>query len=229
MSRILRRPMFRGGRVDSRGTGITSGLDKPKRGYVNETGSYAGEGEEEISDYIKTMQKVREYQAPKPGLTLGDYLRIASAGAEIAGAPSEGGDIGGVLATVSKPLARLGSDLANTMDKRSALGQQEASDITQAIIRARAVKKGGTTYALDRKLEQLQNSLEELGQIEDELANTTDETARNKLLRRKGYLESAVEVISPKSDPVVESFMKSGRAGEFWNANHFRSSKRIRI
>ena len=27
MSRILRRPMFRGGRVDSRGTGITSGLD----------------------------------------------------------------------------------------------------------------------------------------------------------------------------------------------------------
>jgi hypothetical protein len=97
--------------------------------------------EEEISDYMKTMKKVREYQAPKPGLTLGDYLRIASAGAEIAGAPSEGGDIGGVLATVSKPLARLGSDLANTMDKRSALGQQEASDITQAIIRARAVKK----------------------------------------------------------------------------------------
>ena len=26
MSRILRRPMFRGGRVDSRGTGIASGL-----------------------------------------------------------------------------------------------------------------------------------------------------------------------------------------------------------
>ena len=26
MSRILRRPMFRGGSVDSRGTGITSGL-----------------------------------------------------------------------------------------------------------------------------------------------------------------------------------------------------------
>jgi hypothetical protein len=217
MSRILRRPMFRGGRVDSRGTGITSGLDKPKRGYVNETGSYAGEGEEEISDYIKTMKKVREYQAPKPGLTLGDYLRIASAGAEIIGAPSEGGDIGGVLATASKPLARLGSDLANTIDRRSALGQQEASDITQAIIRARAVKSGGTTYALDRKLEQLQSSLEELGQIEDKLAETTDETERNKLLRRKGYLESAVEVISPKSDPVVESFMKSGRAGQFWN------------
>ena len=43
MSKILRRPMFRGGPVDSRGSGITSGLDKPKRGLVNEPGGYAGE------------------------------------------------------------------------------------------------------------------------------------------------------------------------------------------
>ena len=34
MSRILRRPMFRGGRVDSRGTGITSGL-MDDTGYAN--------------------------------------------------------------------------------------------------------------------------------------------------------------------------------------------------
>lgn len=43
MSRILRRPMFRGGPVSSYGTGIASGLDKPKRGLVNEPGGYAGE------------------------------------------------------------------------------------------------------------------------------------------------------------------------------------------
>ena len=50
MSNILRRPIFRGGRVDSRGTGITSGLDyaqggsvnTPKRGLVNGPGGYAG-------------------------------------------------------------------------------------------------------------------------------------------------------------------------------------------
>jgi hypothetical protein len=36
MSRILRRPMFRGGRVDSRGTGITSGLmDGGRVGFDN--------------------------------------------------------------------------------------------------------------------------------------------------------------------------------------------------
>ena len=50
MSRILRRPMFRGGRVDARGTGIASGLgyagggsvNTPKRGLVNEPGGYGG-------------------------------------------------------------------------------------------------------------------------------------------------------------------------------------------
>ena len=35
MSRVLRRPMFRGGYVDSEGTGITSGLTEPRQGYAN--------------------------------------------------------------------------------------------------------------------------------------------------------------------------------------------------
>jgi hypothetical protein len=54
MSKTLRRPMFRGGRVDSRGTGITSGLMDdtgyadggnvvPKRGLVDGPGGYAGD------------------------------------------------------------------------------------------------------------------------------------------------------------------------------------------
>ena len=46
MSRILRRPMFRGGRVSSYGTGIASGLADggmpPKRGLVDGPGGYAG-------------------------------------------------------------------------------------------------------------------------------------------------------------------------------------------
>ncbi len=41
MSRILRRPMFRGGRVDSRGTGITSGLGYEKGGRVGLQGGGA--------------------------------------------------------------------------------------------------------------------------------------------------------------------------------------------
>jgi hypothetical protein len=40
--RVMKRPMFKMGGPTSGGTGITSGLEKPKRGLVNEPGSYAG-------------------------------------------------------------------------------------------------------------------------------------------------------------------------------------------
>mgnify|MGYP000663416854 FL=1 len=54
MSRILRRPMFRGGPVSSYGTGIASGLtdtSKPKRGLVDEPGGYAGVSMSGLSNY----------------------------------------------------------------------------------------------------------------------------------------------------------------------------------
>ena len=45
MNRVLRRPMFRIG--GSAGTGITSGLDKPKRGLVDEPGKYSQDDQED--------------------------------------------------------------------------------------------------------------------------------------------------------------------------------------
>ena len=57
MSRILRRPMFRGGPVNSRGTGITTGLtDKPKRGLVDEPGGYSGD-----IDLFSVVPKTQKY------------------------------------------------------------------------------------------------------------------------------------------------------------------------
>jgi hypothetical protein len=50
MSRILRRPMFRGGPASSDGVGITSGLDTPKRGLVDSPGGYAGDLDSSYTD-----------------------------------------------------------------------------------------------------------------------------------------------------------------------------------
>ena len=48
--------MFRiGGGVDAQGTGITSGMDTPRRGLVTEPGGYAGE-----KDYEYWSSKVPE-------------------------------------------------------------------------------------------------------------------------------------------------------------------------
>ena len=72
MSRILRRPMFRGGRVDSRGTGITSGLGYEKGGRVGfkERGFVGGaellsnnifSGTPRSKDYIEKQEFYKKY------------------------------------------------------------------------------------------------------------------------------------------------------------------------
>ena len=54
----------------------------------------------------------------RQGLTVGDYLRIASSGLEILGAPSEGSGFKGTLASASGPLSKLGVDLGTSIDAR---------------------------------------------------------------------------------------------------------------
>ena len=77
-NRILKRPMFKmGGRsYSAQGTGITSGLDTPKRGLVDGPGGYAGRTLEEIaadkiavttprvSDGMKVIRSFGEYANP---------------------------------------------------------------------------------------------------------------------------------------------------------------------
>ena len=49
--RVMKRPMFKiGGGADSQGTGITSGMDTPRRGLVTEPGGYAG-----YEDYLESI------------------------------------------------------------------------------------------------------------------------------------------------------------------------------
>ena len=154
MSRILRRPMFRGGRASSYGTGIASGLANGgmpnKRGLVDGPGGYAGIGEEVLSMREEILRGIPE----RRGLSTSDYLRIASAGLDILGRPSEGGGISGALATASKPLAKLGTDIASSMDTRGQSRQDLATSLTGAgldykVGMAKADKKTATEVQLD--------------------------------------------------------------------------------
>ena len=57
MSKILRRPMFRGGRVDSRGTGITSGLmDGGRVGLKDSFPGTAGDAEASLNAYKQNLK-----------------------------------------------------------------------------------------------------------------------------------------------------------------------------
>ena len=119
MSRILRRPMFRGGRVAKAG----GGLSQLRPGYAP--------GGEVMDIYSQIEEKIPMPEKRKrQGLTVGDYLRIASSGLEILGAPSEGSGFKGTLATASKPLSKLGVDLGTSIDARD---QKIDEDYQQAL------------------------------------------------------------------------------------------------
>ena len=96
MSIVLRRPMFRGGRVRKSNGGVM-----------------------DIYEQISEQIPMPERRKVTP-LTTGDYLRIASAGLDILGRPSEGGGFRGALATASQPLAQLGVDIGRSIDTREA-------------------------------------------------------------------------------------------------------------
>ena len=133
MSRILRRPMFRGGRVESRGTGITSGLGyasggqvTPKRGLVDGPGGYAG--------YPPTVNQSISYNTgPSVSSGVGKELMTPAQIEELFKKPTKptiesriGSGLGRMFKSVPKGLSKAGDFVATQFPK---------------------VTKGGTVFA----------------------------------------------------------------------------------
>ena len=138
MSRILRRPMFRGGRVESKGD--LKVIDQ--MGIANlARGGRVGFEHGGFSDTVMKTYEDVESRIPQPKrnkLSTGDYLRIASSGLDILGAPSEGSGISGALRSAAGPLSKLGTDLGSSLDSREAAGvaerQAKVNAITQGTV-----------------------------------------------------------------------------------------------
>ena len=235
MSRILRRPMFRGGRVSSYGTGIASGLADGgmpnKRGLVDGPGGYSGE----IEEYKDIVESVRTAYPKKQGLSRGDYLRIASAGLDILGAPGEtGGILGGTLSAASKPLSKLGVDLATGMEARDASSEESVKDISAAIMKGRSSRDRG--FALGDRLEKLRVAtgrrqvlreildddlafVEYLKENHADVANSGDvnkiEEIKKGLQNQLESVENDLKVLLPKDDITV-AFLKTPAAGQYF-------------
>tara|TARA_E500000305_G_scaffold104286_1_gene100490 strand:- start:1537 stop:2523 length:987 start_codon:yes stop_codon:yes gene_type:complete len=207
MSKILRRPMFRGGAVvNSRGTGITSGLDTPKRGMVDGPGGYAGDPADVAMDIYKRTGELFP-EPEKKGLSTGDYLRIAATGAEILGAPGRGGGISGALTAAAKPLASLGTDLGRSLDSR-----QTAAEKTRRSNRALVSDLAGDIYATQQKGNQEYARKQAVGIVENifkpkikAAEDSGDMVEKNRLEKE---LEEKTIAIATDSTPRSEQVMK---------------------
>ena len=217
MSNILRRPMFRGGgSVDSRGTGITSGLDTPKRGMVDGPGGYAGDPSDIAADIYRRTGEIFP-EPERKGLTPGDYLRIAATGAEILGAPGRGGGIRGALTAAARPLASLGASLGSSIDAR-----QAAAEKTRRQNRALVADLAGDIYATQQKGNQEYARKQAVGIIENifnpkikaaEDAGNEEEARR----LRKELEEKTIAIATdstPRSEQVVKIMLELIKQGE---------------
>jgi len=217
MSNILRRPMFRGGgSVNSRGTGITSGLDTPKRGMVDGPGGYAGDPSDIAADIYRRTGEIFP-EPERKGLTPGDYLRIAATGAEILGAPGRGGGIRGALTAAARPLASLGASLGSSIDAR-----QTAAEKTRRQNRALVADLAGDIYATQQKGKQEYARKQAAGIVEGiikpkiEAAKKAGDTVEQK--RLEDDLEEKLIAIAtdttPRSEVITDILIELIKTGD---------------
>jgi len=198
MSRTLSRPMFRLGGSTS---GITSGLDTPKRGLVNEPGSYQG------IDYDKayeTSQRITDKYYPRRGADINRFL--IDWGLNMVGNPPSGN----VLQTAAKQAQRPTSELFDRMDRSGAMRSATGADIFGKVIAAEGEMMGeGKIYKDQVMLESLLNATKDKIRItkaleEEGLEATAIENLQNELT----IAETTINQIR-KRDPLVDKFLGS--------------------
>jgi hypothetical protein len=243
MSRILRRPMFRGGRVESKED--LKVVDQMGIAKLATGGRVGYDGGGEVKDYMEIIEAVRKSRPDLPekkGMSTADYLRIASAGMDILGAPSEGSGIGGALRSAAAPLSKLGGDMAGSLDARTAaraelLANEESAitDMAGAIMKSRNYRPD-RGFALSQKLEDLKKYGEKKQTLvatlddatllatyvtENNIEGETNEekiaNAKTKINNELDLVNSALRVLEPK-DEYLLAFLKSGRAGQFFES-----------
>ena len=115
--------MFNGGGFAHRGTGITSGLTTPKRGYVDGPGSYAGTYEE----YYNLLKGVQGEKEPFSKWAAASPALLDLSGALLSGKSYQGG-VGGALDILGQGLTASAPGFAKAIEARR---EHEADIATQ--------------------------------------------------------------------------------------------------
>ena len=200
MSRTLTRPMFRLGGSTS---GITSGLDKPKRGRVDEPGGYGG------IDYdkaFKTSQRLTDKFYPKKGANLNRFL--INWGLNMVGNPPSGN----VLQTAAKQAQQPTSELFESMDRDDYMRSATGSDIFGKVIAAEGEMMGGEAGARWQKewevntIKNAYNGIVDNNIKLDELRKDPEGNKAQILELEKENRDHKIEISHlQKQDPLVKS------------------------
>ena len=212
MSIVLRRPMFRGGRVRKSNGGVM-----------------------DIYEQISEQIPMPERRKVTP-LTTGDYLRIASAGLDILGRPSEGGGFKGALATVSKPLAELGVDIGRSIDTREAKSLEDLRE-AEKLRNEKIAALTGAQVEMDVGMLKAQGEFGRKLAAFDAVYETKRETINNSNMtdaeKKKALAELDTRYNTDKEYYLIKGgdvsdFFKLGSQGELIKAANRAAKKQIK-
>ena len=236
MSKILRRPMFRGGQVESKDD--LKVIDQMGIAKLATGGRVGYDVGGEVKDYMDILEAVRKSRPELPErkkMSTSDYLRIASAGADILAAPSEGSGIFGALRSSAPALSKLGGDLATSMDARTAarnelLANEESAitDISGEIMSSRNYRPD-RGFNVDRTMKIIEDNLKIRQEIDaalesdaslvkyiqdKELNITTEEeiaALKLKLKNQREIAKAKLKDVLPKNENMT-AFLKTSQA-----------------
>jgi hypothetical protein len=232
MSRTLRRPMFRGGgKIESRGTGITSGLDD-RPGYANGVGPVDLNRLKTESEQLLELQKqMGVFQAPKEtkgfmnAIGPAGFLALAQRGFEFAG---KGGDetFGQKLAgTAADATGDIASIIKAKKEKNKELLEKQnlmkAGNIQSVYeqLGKEAIQKSkseGTGYQIEKKIELIGTLNNDIAELEKQLQGAED-VEKNEIQRKIDLKNSQLGVLVKEFDAVATEFLKSDEGEYLFN------------
>ena len=205
MSRVLNRPMFRLG--GSTSGGITSGLDKPKRGRVDEPGRYSYT----LPQVLPTREEMKfteEILGPRgPDRSVSDFL--INYGLNLAGNPPSGN----IIQTAAKEAQAPFQKFQAQRGMREQSGRQEKADILGAIMGAKAEMLGGegtgSMYHTQVKAAESKRLLNDLFTLAANQNDPAKKLTDPEYKKAKSLL--MIELQSYRgANPAVDSLFKSG-------------------
>ena len=181
MNRVLKRPMFRIG--GSTGTGITSGLDKPRQGYKNPTG---------LVDVLPTREEFLQAKEMFPRYTIPQSAAVnrllISGGIDLLSRPPQGGLLGTTAAAFKEPTQQFFKD----QDTQRATQFATDADLFSTLIEAKGEAAGGTsgkTYAKLQIANDIENTMQEITSLGLKLKKDPEnQTLKNQLDQKKARL-----------------------------------------
>ena len=213
MNRILKRPMFRMG--GSSGTGITSGLDTPKRGLVDGPGKYSQPDFFSLiptkSEFEQAKEMFPQFKSP-PSQAINRLL--ISGGLDLISRPPQGGTLATAAAAFKEPTKQLFEDI----DTEKATKFATDADLFKTLVEAKGEALSGIgdskTYSQIEIGKQIQRDIFKIADLQKKLQNTDlTEEQRKKLDLDLKATQADLNFLR-KSNPVVDNLLANKTLSE---------------